>query len=211
MKKQQKIEPGLLKDLRSALEVKHFTRRTKETYVYWITRYHTFLESHRALDKMPSKQKVEASLSDLVPQCSRGHSKSSVQCFAVFLLECDWYLIREYSYPACKKEGAHPGYPVKRRNPTTTQLLDWLCSIDLPLDLRFRPSDLKPRGFKFLATHPGWMRTDMGGSDADIHPDEAAEGILTLTMKQWQPDDELYVDYRGQILPGKIVLFRRCT
>jgi hypothetical protein len=31
LKKQQKIEPGFLKNLRSALEVKHFTPRTKET------------------------------------------------------------------------------------------------------------------------------------------------------------------------------------
>jgi len=60
---------------------------------------------------------------------------------------------------------------------------------------------LKARGFKVLAIHPGWMRTDMGGQDADIHPDEAAEGIFQLAMKQWQPEDEIYMDYQGSILP----------
>jgi len=60
---------------------------------------------------------------------------------------------------------------------------------------------LKTRGFKVLAIHPGWMRTDMGGLDADIHPDEAAEGIFQLAMKHWLPEDEIYMDYQGSILP----------
>ncbi len=60
---------------------------------------------------------------------------------------------------------------------------------------------LKPRGFKILAVHPGWMRTDMGGTGADIEADEAAEGIVRLTEKEWQPDDPIYMDYHGQSLP----------
>lgn len=59
---------------------------------------------------------------------------------------------------------------------------------------------LKPKGFKVLAIHPGWMRTDMGGMDADIHPDEAAEGILALALKAWPPDEAIYMDYHGQVL-----------
>jgi NAD(P)-dependent dehydrogenase (short-subunit alcohol dehydrogenase family) len=60
---------------------------------------------------------------------------------------------------------------------------------------------LKPRGFKILAVHPGWMQTDMGGSAADIPADEAAEGIFHLAERNWHPDDEIYMDYRGQPLP----------
>jgi NAD(P)-dependent dehydrogenase (short-subunit alcohol dehydrogenase family) len=60
---------------------------------------------------------------------------------------------------------------------------------------------LKPKGFKVLAIHPGWVRTDMGGPNADIAPQESAAGILKLILKDWGPEDGIYFDYRGIPLP----------
>ena len=60
---------------------------------------------------------------------------------------------------------------------------------------------LKPRGFKVLAVHPGWMRTNMGGQEASISPDESAAGIFQLAAREWQADDPIYMDYRGVALP----------
>ncbi|HEY8343576.1 MAG TPA: SDR family NAD(P)-dependent oxidoreductase [Bacillota bacterium] len=70
---------------------------------------------------------------------------------------------------------------------------------------------LQPRGFRLLAVHPGWMRTEMGGADADIEAEEAAEGIVKLIItrdkgaRQDQdldngPGDGLYYDYQGKPL-----------
>lgn len=60
---------------------------------------------------------------------------------------------------------------------------------------------LGKQGFKVLAIQPGWMRTDMGGPEAAIDPAESAAGIFALAMKDWAPDDPIYVDYEGGTLP----------
>jgi NAD(P)-dependent dehydrogenase (short-subunit alcohol dehydrogenase family) len=67
----------------------------------------------------------------------------------------------------------------------------------LNMQSKILQNHLGPRGFKVLAIHPGWMQTDMGGADADIHPDVAAEGIFELTTRDWSPDDPIYLDYCG--------------
>jgi NAD(P)-dependent dehydrogenase (short-subunit alcohol dehydrogenase family) len=59
---------------------------------------------------------------------------------------------------------------------------------------------LKPRGFKVLAVHPGWMRTGMGGPGADITPDESARGIFALATRDGSLDDHIYMDYTGKLM-----------
>ena len=70
----------------------------------------------------------------------------------------------------------------------------------LNMHSRLLQNYLGPRGFKVLAVHPGWMRTGMGGPDADIDADEAAAGLYELALRDWSPDDGVYFDYRGKPL-----------
>lgn len=41
---------------------------------------------------------------------------------------------------------------------------------------------LKDAGIVVSSVHPGWVRTDMGGQEADISPEEAAEGIYYIAV-----------------------------
>ena len=41
-------------------------------------------------------------------------------------------------------------------------------------------TDLKGEGIAVAVCHPGWVKTDMGGSDADISPEMSATGIARI-------------------------------
>ncbi|HUD30807.1 MAG TPA: SDR family oxidoreductase [Novosphingobium sp.] len=48
--------------------------------------------------------------------------------------------------------------------------------------------DLKDRGIVVGLIHPGWVQTDMGGSGADITPEDSAAAIIRLT-DDWKIED----------------------
>lgn len=60
---------------------------------------------------------------------------------------------------------------------------------------------LAPEGFKLLVVHPGWMRTQMGGAQADIDAKEAAVGIQRLTLSDALNGEDIFLDYLGNPLP----------
>ncbi|GGE31506.1 short-chain dehydrogenase [Pullulanibacillus camelliae] len=58
---------------------------------------------------------------------------------------------------------------------------------------------LKGTDISVLAIHPGWMQTDMGGQDAPLSPQEAANGIVDIIeRKKHIQASSSFIDFKGQ-------------
>ncbi|MEM8814013.1 MAG: SDR family NAD(P)-dependent oxidoreductase, partial [Pseudomonadota bacterium] len=61
--------------------------------------------------------------------------------------------------------------------------------------------DLKPEGITVVSMHPGWVRTDMGGSNADISVQESASGILSVAERLDLDRAGAFINYDGSPIP----------
>ncbi len=52
-----------------------------------------------------------------------------------------------------------------------------------------------------LAVHPGWMRTDMGGSNAHLDPYETACKLVDLFEQINDIDHPVFIDNKGEVYP----------
>jgi NAD(P)-dependent dehydrogenase (short-subunit alcohol dehydrogenase family) len=61
--------------------------------------------------------------------------------------------------------------------------------------------ELAPRGITTVCTHPGWVRTDMGGASAAIDPAESIAGLRKVIEGLKPSDNGKFFNYDGSELP----------
>jgi len=57
--------------------------------------------------------------------------------------------------------------------------------------------DLKSRGIIFIPIHPGWVKTDMGGSGASLNISDSVGPIIKYILKSTENESGKFVGYNG--------------
>ena len=61
--------------------------------------------------------------------------------------------------------------------------------------------DLPRHKIAVVSINPGWVRTDMGGPDADIDTNESVKGMLQVIHSLKLQDTGHFYDYTGETIP----------
>jgi NAD(P)-dependent dehydrogenase (short-subunit alcohol dehydrogenase family) len=64
----------------------------------------------------------------------------------------------------------------------------------------FAVQDIGSRAVAVLNLHPGWVKTDMGGPDADIDVATSVKGLADVIANA-RPPGHRYIDYSGATIP----------
>jgi NAD(P)-dependent dehydrogenase (short-subunit alcohol dehydrogenase family) len=61
--------------------------------------------------------------------------------------------------------------------------------------------DLRPAGINAVVFHPGWVKTDMGGPNAMISPEQSVSGMRQVIGRLTLADSGKFFGYDGQLIP----------
>jgi NAD(P)-dependent dehydrogenase (short-subunit alcohol dehydrogenase family) len=71
----------------------------------------------------------------------------------------------------------------------------------LNMATKLMSQDLEDRGFLCVVLHPGWVRTDLGGSNATYSTEESVTGMLKVIGELTSEQNGGYFDLTGEALP----------
>jgi len=61
--------------------------------------------------------------------------------------------------------------------------------------------DLADRGISVISLHPGWVKTDMGGPNAEISTDESVAGLKSILQTTGIAQSGRFIEYNGEAIP----------
>ncbi|XP_062356073.1 C-signal-like isoform X2 [Cinclus cinclus] len=59
----------------------------------------------------------------------------------------------------------------------------------------------KEHGILCVALHPGWVQTDMGGSEPPLTVDDSVQGMLKLLSSISEKETGTFLDWEGKVIP----------
>ena len=61
--------------------------------------------------------------------------------------------------------------------------------------------DLAGRGISAITLHPGWVKTEMGGANAEVGADESAAGLKAILQSAGPSQNGQFIEFNGDPIP----------